>query len=101
MKKHIWISGLKISQLEERNENLRNLEWIGTIPPAYSFHVFENKDNTGGIVACSDAFGGKIAWARYEGKNNLIGKEFDSFSADELSFLKTKYPAFLEAISNI
>jgi hypothetical protein len=101
MKKHIWISGLKIHQIEERNKVFRNLKWVGEIPTAYSFHVFTNSDDTRGIVACSDAFGGSIAWARYEGKNPLIGKEMPSFGSEEIAFLKGRYPAFLEAITNI
>lgn len=99
--KHIWISGIKIHQIEERNPQLRNLEWIGTIPPVYSVHIFENADNTGGIVSCSDAFGGGVAWARYEGENKLIGAEMTPFDKDEIEFLQRRYPAFLEAVQTL
>lgn len=99
--KHIWVSGLKLEQIEERHPYLQNLNWIGNIPSAYSFHVFEKKDNSGGIVACSDAFGGQVAWARYEGENKIIGKEMPPFDNEELTFLNGRYPAFLEAVSTI
>lgn len=101
MIKHIWISGLKISLIEERHPIFRNLKWIGNLPISYSVHVFENKNNDGGIIACSDAFGGSVAWAKYSGKNPLIGKEFTDFDNEEISFLKNRYPAFLEAINNL
>lgn len=92
---------MKLPLIEERHEIFRNLRWIGNMPSTYSFHVFENKNNTSGIVACSDAFGGGVAWARYIGKNPMIGKEMESFDNDEKSFLKNRYPALLEAINDL
>jgi len=97
---HIWISGIKISQLAERNDNLRNLKWFGEIPPCYSVHIFQNKDNTGGIIACSDAFGGGVAWARFEGENKLLGKNLE-IDADSKEYIIRKYPLLWEAINNL
>lgn len=99
--KHIWISGLKLNLLEERHENLRGLDWIGTPPSSYSVHIFPNGKDTAGIIALSDAFGGMVSWAKYEGKNHLIGKQYDTLDKDELDFLTRKYPAFVEAIKNL
>jgi len=99
--KHIWVSGIKIEQLQERHENLRNLKWLGDMHTAYSVHIFPNKSDTGGIISCSDAFGGGVAWATYEGQNKIIGKVMGSFDKDETEFLQRKYPVFLNQIKNL
>lgn len=96
--KHIWLSGIKLHSIAERNSIFSNLMWVGDIPPVYTVHIFENADNTNGIISCSDAFGGGVAWARYKGENKLIGAEMGNFDEEELEFLHRRYPEFLEAV---
>lgn len=103
MKKHIWIAGIKINQLVENSNHayLNNLKWVGEIPSSYSIHIFENENNTAGVIACSDAFGGRVAWARYTGENTVKGAEFEQFDSQERDFLNRKYPEFLKAIDEL
>lgn len=96
---HTWISGIKLNLIEERHPIFRNLTWVGEIPPSYSVHTFTLGEK--GIISLSDAFGGKVAWARFEGKNPLIGKIYEGLDKEETDFLSKKYPAFLEAINSL
>ena len=92
---------MKFELISERHPVFQNLKWSCAFPPSYSVHVFENKDNTSGIISLSDAFGGYVSWARYTGANPLIGKIYDSFDKEEMDFLRRKYPEFLSAINNL
>lgn len=99
--KHLWISGLKLSSIEERNPIFRNLNWVGELPSSYSVHTFTVEGKEEGIISLSDAFGGKISWARFKGKNPLIGKTYEGFGQEEIDFLSKRYPSFLEAINSL
>lgn len=92
---------MRLHQIQEQQSNFKNLEWFGAIPPVYSFHIFENSKNTGGIVSCSDAFGGGVAWARYEGENKMKGAEMEPFDKEEIEFLSRRYPEFLNAVNSL
>lgn len=99
--KRTWISGMHIPQIEERHEVFRNLNWESPQTPPYSVHIFENEDNTAGIIATSDSFGGRIGWAHYKGANPLIGAVSTKFDKDEIEFLKRKYPKFLAEVESL
>jgi hypothetical protein len=89
---------MRLHELGMRYEAFRNLNWIGAIPTTYLVQVFENKDNSGGIIALSDNGAERISWAVYHGKNPLKGEVGDSLDDEETKFLSKKYPALFDAL---
>ena len=99
--KRINITGIKIERLVENGKVPRDLKWVGEIPSSYSIHLIKNDDETKTIIALSDAFGGQISWAMYDGNIDLKGSELEFGDKDELDFLSKNYPVLLSAIKQL
>ncbi len=92
------IAGIKITELQRTGKMPQGLKWSKALPQAYSINIIEGEKNT--VIACSDSFGGGLAYAVIEGKLDLIGAERE-LDREEESFLAKRYPEFLEVINNI
>lgn len=95
------VAGMKIELLVELRKVPTGLQWVGNIPSAYSINVLENDSRTRTIICCSDSFGGGIAYAKYEGRIELEGKDYPVvLDHDEREYLKMNYPVLLQEIES-
>ena len=98
--KRINVAGIKWDVLEEQGKVPSGLKWVGNIPSSYSIHLMKNQDKSKTIVALSDAFGGQVAYAHYDGDIDLKGSE-TAMDAEEQKFLRSHYPILLSAITSL
>lgn len=98
--KRINVAGIRWEALEESRRVPAGLNWVGSIPTSYSIHLIKNEDKSKTIVALSDAFGGRVAYAFYDGDIDLQGSETE-IDIEEQKFLRSHYPILLSAIESL